>query len=172
MHITQQAWAPGEISAAKARAGTACQEKSSAFPTAAELLLWANSSGKQCQKSKDTKAKRVCATIRQHWVCLTKHAGWSGCKARCRGASVLPLQWSRHGHCRARRDWSKHTAPCVTAKGNDSGIKPCRLQSATAAYAKNFRLQIEVMWMFTDSVLNQFLWLIIIQIFSSLNVGV
>lgn len=33
---------------------------------------------------------------------------------------------------------------CLSAKGNNSRIKPCRLQAANAAYTENFRLQIEV----------------------------
>lgn len=130
------------------------RRKAVLFPSLWRALAASKFLREEVPKSKGTKAERVCATVR---CASEKESRTVWLQACYRGASALPLQRSRHSHRRARRDRSKCTIPRVAAKGNNSRIKPCRLQSATAAYAQNFRLQIEVVGMFTYSILNQFL---------------
>lgn len=51
----------------------------------------------------------------------SRKVGLQGCYWR---GSALLLHPSRHSRCPTRRDRSKHAVPCVSAKGNNSQIKP------------------------------------------------
>lgn len=143
MHMVEKVQAPGEIPAAKARAGDAFQKESRAFPVAAESFsasksLWGATPKLEAEKESGFGSHEA-----------VSHASGEGSsrvwlQGSHQGASAPPLHRSRHSHCQTRRDRSKHTASCRAAKGNNSQIKPCRLLSAPAAYAKNFRLQIKV----------------------------
>lgn len=140
MHMIEEVQASREIPAAKARAGDACQEESSAFPVAAESFSASKSLREATPNSKGRKAKRVW----QPWGCVPWQRQQQGLAAgQYRGASAPPAPTRARAPPNKERQ-EQDTVPCVSAKGNNSQIKPCRLQSAPTAYAKNFRLQIEV----------------------------
>jgi len=131
MHVVDEVRAPREFSAGKARFGDTCQEESGALPIAAEQI------------PQGSKTKEGLCNQKAVLDASSRGSRMVRLQACYRGASALPWQPSRHSHCRARRDRSTHTVPPVSAKGNNSRIKPCRFQSAAAAYTENFGLQIE-----------------------------